>query len=239
MEEKRSKLDILTTPLVKENPSLVLLLGTCPSLATTTSVVNAVGMGLSTTFVLAFSNMAISMIRKIVPDKVRIPCYIVVIACFSTIVGMILEAFFPSIYDALGVFIALIVVNCIVLGRAEMFASKNGVVDSALDGIGNGLGFTLALLLMGTFREFIGAGSFAGFRLLPASMPTISILTASAGGFFAYGCAIALINFVTRGKAIKRREFGCGGCPMSGSCAGNCETANEGPNGSEGAGVDQ
>lgn len=237
MEEKRSKLSILLRPLIKENPSLVLLLGTCPTLATTTSVINGVSMGLATTFVLAFSNMCISMIRKIVPDKVRIPCYIVVIACFSTIVGMILEAYFPDIYSALGVFIALIVVNCIVLGRAEMFASKNNMFDSFLDGTGNGLGFTLALFLMGTFRELIGAGSFAGMRILPEGMPTISIMTAAPGGFFAFGCAIAFVNVITRGKAIKRRDFGCAGCPMIGSCGGGCSTSDN-SNQPKGAGVE-
>jgi electron transport complex protein RnfE len=234
MEQKQSKLSILTRPLIAENPSLVLLLGTCPTLATTTSVINGMSMGLATTFVLACSNMAISLIRKIVPEKVRIPCYIVVIACFSTIVGMILEAFFPAIYSALGVFIALIVVNCIVLGRAEMFASKNGIVDSFLDGTGNGLGFTLALTLIGSFRELLGSGSLFGLRLIPASIPAIPIFTMAPGGFFAFGCAIAFVSFITRGKAPVRRDFGCGGCPMLGSCSGGCSENND----AKGAGVE-
>lgn len=235
MEAKQSKLSILTRPLIAQNPSLVLLLGACPTLATTTSAINGISMGLATTFVLACSNVGISLIRKIVPEKVRIPCYIVVIACFSTIVGMLLEAFFPAIYSALGVFIALIVVNCIVLGRAEMFASKNGIFDSFLDGTGNGLGFTLALFLIGSFRELLGSGSLFGMRLIPASMPSISIMTMAPGGFFAFGCAIAFVSFITRGKAPIRRDFGCSGCPMLSSCSG--KSCTEENNNGEGAGA--
>ena len=151
--EKKSKLAILTNGIIKENPTLVLLLGTCPFLATSSSLINALGMGLSATAVLICSNIVISMLRKVIPDKVRIPCYIVVIAGFVTLVQFVLQAYAPDINKALGVFIPLIVVNCIILGRAEAFANKNTVVDSALDGIGMGLGFTLALAAMGAIRE--------------------------------------------------------------------------------------
>jgi len=157
--EKKSKLSILTNGIIKENPTLVLLLGTCPFLATSSSLINALGMGLSATAVLICSNIVISMLRKVIPDKVRIPCYIVVIAGFVTLVQFVLQAYAPAINKALGVFIPLIVVNCIILGRAEAFANKNTVVDSALDGIGMGLGFTLALACMGAIREFFGTAA--------------------------------------------------------------------------------
>ena len=157
-----NKLGILTKGIIKENPVLVLLLGTCPTLAVTTSAINGLGMGVSTMAVLVCANIVISLLKKIIPDTVRIPCYIVVIAGFVTIVQLMLKAFVPALDAALGLFIPLIVVNCIILGRAEMFASKNGVIDSALDGIGMGLGFTLALGLMGMIREFLGAGTAFG-----------------------------------------------------------------------------
>jgi electron transport complex protein RnfE len=162
---KNSKLAIFLKGLIIENPVLVLVLGTCPTLAQTGSVINALSMGLAATVVLICSNVVISALRKIIPDTVRIPCYIVVIAGFVTVVSMIMQAYLPELFDMMGVFLALIVVNCIILGRAEMFARKNGVIDSALDGAGMGLGFLLALLAMATVREVIGAGSFAGFEL--------------------------------------------------------------------------
>ena len=165
MENKVSKLAILTKGIIKENPVLVLLLGTCPTLATTSSALNGLGMGVSAMAVLICSNIVISLLAKIIPDKVRIPCYIVVIAGFVTVVQFVLQAFVPSLYDSLGLFIPLIVVNCIILGRAEMFASKNNALDSALDGIGMGLGFTLALGIMGAIREIIGAGTIFGIAL--------------------------------------------------------------------------
>ena len=184
------KSSIFLKGLIKENPVLVLILGTCPTLATTTSVISAVAMGLAATAVLFCSNMAISALRNIIPDKVRIPCYIVVIAGFVSVVQMLMQAYLPDLYDMLGVYLALIVVNCIILGRAEMFARKNGVIDSALDGLGMGLGFTIALLLMATFREVIGNGTFAGIAIPGLSEFNIPILTASPGGFFAFGCII-------------------------------------------------
>ena len=160
-----NKLSIMLKGLIKENPVFVLVLGTCPTLAVTDSVSRALGMGLSAAAVLICSNIVISALRNIIPDKVRIPSYIVVIAGFVTVIQMLLHAYLPSLYEALGTYLALIVVNCIILGRAEMFASKHNVVDSALDGLGMGLGFTLALFMMGTVREVIGGGSFFGYEI--------------------------------------------------------------------------
>ncbi len=217
-----SKMSIVTKGLIKENPVLVLLLGTCPALAVTSQGVNGIGMGLATTLVLLGANIFISLLKNIIPDKVRIPCYIVVIAGFVTVVQMLVEAFFQDLNASLGIFLPLIVVNCIVLGRAEMFASKNNVVDSALDAIGMGLGFTLALFIMATIREFFGSATIlAGTPLVidfSSVMPTISVFTAAPGGFFVFGCLIALVNKLTNGKAIKKKEFGCEGCPNSKSC---------------------
>ena len=217
MEKKASKLAILTKGIIKENPNLVLLLGTCPTLATTSSAMNGAGMGVSAMAVLICSNIVISLLAKIIPDKVRIPCYIVVIAGFVTVVQFVLQAFVPTLYDSLGLFIPLIVVNCIILGRAEMFASKNGVVDSALDGIGMGIGFTLSLTVMGAVRELIGAGTIFGFALPWMSEHPMMIIALAPGGFFIYACAIAAINFFTKGKGVKG-SFGCQGCAMASIC---------------------
>ena len=162
---KNSKLSILLKGLIKENPVLVLVLGTCPTLAVTTSIISAIAMGISATLVLIGSNVVISLLRNIIPDKVRIPSYIVIIAGFVTVVQMLLQAYLPSLYEMLGVYLALIVVNCIILGRAEMYANKNNVGDSCLDAIGMGLGFTLALLAMAFIREVFGNGTFAGLEL--------------------------------------------------------------------------
>ncbi len=207
-----NKLSNLTRGLIKENPVLVLLLGTCPTLAVSTQSQNAIGMGLAATVVLMCSNIAIAALRKIIPDKVRIPAYIVVIAGFVTVVQMVVKAYAPALDKALGIYLPLIVVNCIILGRAEMFASKNGVIDSALDGIGMGLGFTLALLLMATIRETTGAGTWMGIRLVSEEARTISIMGLAPGGFFVFGSLIALVNKITKGKAIKKKEFGCAAC---------------------------
>lgn len=217
MEKKVSKLAILTKGIIKENPNLVLLLGTCPTLATTSSALNGAGMGVSAMAVLICSNIVISLLAKIIPDKVRIPCYIVVIAGFVTVVQFVLQAFVPSLYDSLGLFIPLIVVNCIILGRAEMFASKNNVVDSALDGIGMGIGFTLSLTVMGAVRELIGAGAIFGVALPWMSEHPMMIIALAPGGFFIYACAIAAINFFTKGKGVKG-SFGCQGCAMASIC---------------------
>ena len=179
----KEKLKILTNGLMKENPSLRLVLGTCPTLAVTTLAVNGLGMGLAATFVLVCSNVVISALRRVIPDKVRLPAYITIIATFVTVLQMLVKAYLPSLDTALGIFLPLIVVNCIILGRAEMFASKNGVIASALDGIGMGLGFTLALVLMGTVREVLGAGTLFGVQVIPAS--PLFILYVSKNNFAA------------------------------------------------------
>ncbi len=220
MEKKVSKLSILTKGIIKENPVLVLLLGTCPTLATTSSAINGIGMGVSAMVVLICSNIVISLIRKIVPDNVRIPCYIVVIAGFVTVVQMMLQAFVPSLYASLGLFIPLIVVNCIILGRAEMFASKNNPIDSALDGIGMGLGFTLALGCMGAIREFLGGGTLFGIEILTNHVPGMGIFNLAPGGFFTFAILVALVNYITKGKALKKKDFGCDGCAMAAMCGG-------------------
>ena len=213
------KLAILLRGIIAENPVLILILGTCPTLATTTSVISALSMGLAATAVLICSNVVISALRKVIPDVVRIPCYIVIIATFVTVVQLLLEAFLPSIYDMLGVYLALIVVNCIILGRAEMFARKNSVVDSALDGLGMGIGFLVALVLMATVREVLGAGSFAGFEIGFLQSFKISILTAAPGGVLVYGILIAVMNKLTEKKGgVKKKEFSCSGCPSAHLC---------------------
>ncbi len=217
---------ILITGLLKENPVFVLILGTCPTLAMSNSVTNAVGMGLAATAVLLCSNAVISLLRKVIPDSVRIPCYIVVIAGFVTLVEMFIHAFLPELYESLGVFLALITVNCIILGRAEMFAGKNTVGKSILDGIGMGIGFTIALFAMATVREVFGAGTFAGIEIPFMIDHKIEILVKAPGGLLVYGLLIALVNVITKGKAIKKREFNCAGCPSAGVCNGGCK-ANE------------
>lgn len=225
---KNSKASIFLNGIIKENPVLVLLLGTCPTLATTGSVVSAFAMGVAATAVLFCSNMVISALRKAIPDKVRIPCYIVVIAGFVTIVQMLMEAYLPDLYNMLGIYLALIVVNCIILGRAEMFARKNNVFDSALDGLGMGIGFTLALVLMASFREVLGAGSWAGNEIAFLKNYTIPILTVAPGGFFTFGIMIALMNKLTSGKAPVRKSFSCEGCPNAASCGkASCDEVKE------------
>ena len=189
-----------TKGLFKENPTLVLLLGMCPSLATTTSVTNAIGMGLSATAVLICSNVVISLLRKLIPSKVRIAAYIVIIATFVTIVEMLLKAFLPELAESLGVFIPLIVVNCIILARAEAFASKNNVFQSFLDGAGMGLGFTIALTIISTFREILGAGTWMNFRVMPAAYEPALLFILPAGGFLSLGIILGVINLIKGGK---------------------------------------
>ena len=213
-----SRLKILTNGIIRENPILVLVLGTCPFLAVTTQASNAIGMGAAVTFVLLCSNVLISMLRKVISEKVRIPCYIVVIASFVTLVQMIVQAFLPALNDALGIYLPLIVVNCIILGRAEMFASKNGVVDSALDGLGMGIGFMITLTVMGTIREILGSGTWMsgldglfpflpeGFaiQVLPESIDPFTIMTSAPGGFFVFGVMMAAVTWLTTGpKKVK------------------------------------
>ena len=191
MNEKPSKWKVFTAGIIRENPVLRLVLGCCSALAVTTTVSGAVGMGLAMTFVLVCSNIVISALRKVIPAKVHLPCYIVIIATFVTIVQMVLQAYVPALYKSLGVFLALIVVNCIILGRAEMFACKNNVVDSALDGIGMGIGYTLTVVLMASIREILGSGTWLGFQVLPESMAKMSIMTQAPGAFFCYGVLMA------------------------------------------------
>ena len=210
---KNNKLAVFLKGLIAENPVLVLILGTCPTLAQTGSVINALSMGIAATIVLICSNVVISALRKIIPDTVRIPCYIVIIATFVTVVQMVMNAYLPKLYDMMGVYLALIVVNCIILGRAEMFARKNGVVDSALDGAGMGLGFLIALVAMATVREVLGAGSFAGFEIPFLSDYKIPIFAQAPGGFLVYGILIAIVNKIGPKKGEgKRKSFSCEGC---------------------------
>ncbi len=189
-----SKLNLITKGFVKDNPTFMLLLGMCPTLATTTSAINGMSMGLATTFVLILSNIAISAIAGLIPDKVRIPSYIVVIATFVTLLQFVMQAYVPDIYETLGLFIPLIVVNCIVLGRAEAFANKNTVVDSALDGIGVGLGFTLSLTVLGMVREALGAGSVFGWSFLPDGTDGVLIFVLAPGAFMALAYLLVLFR---------------------------------------------
>ena len=191
----------LMNGLVKENPTFVLMLGMCPTLAVTTSAINGIGMGLSTTAVLIMSNMMISMLRKIIPDSVRMPAFIVIVASFVTIVDFLMEGFVPSLYDSLGLYIPLIVVNCIILGRAESYASKNPVIPSIFDGIGMGLGFTVGLTSIGIVRELIGSGKIFNMQILPDSYEPFTIFILAPGAFFVLACLVALQNKVKNNLA--------------------------------------
>ena len=228
--------------LIKENPTFVLMLGMCPTLAVTTSAINGLGMGLSTTVVLVLSNMLISMLRKVIPDSVRMPAFIVVVASFVTIVQFLLEGFVPSLYAALGLYIPLIVVNCIILGRAESYASKHPVLPSIFDGIGMGLGFTVGLTAIGIVREIIGAGQIFGFQLLPladaatgkAGYTPITIFILAPGAFMVLAGLTALQNKVKNNAAKKGKKVteaascGEGGCASCGGCSGKVfPTGNE------------
>ncbi|MBP3462522.1 MAG: electron transport complex subunit E [Tyzzerella sp.] len=218
-------LERLYNGLIKENPTFVLMLGMCPTLAVTTSAINGLGMGLTTTVVLVMSNMLISMLRKIIPDSVRMPAFIVVVASFVTIVQFLLEGFIPSLYDSLGLYIPLIVVNCIILGRAESYASKNPVLPSIFDGIGMGLGFTVGLTSIGIVREILGAGQAFGKQIMPASYEPITIFILAPGAFFVLAGLVAIQNKVKlsaakRGKKVEEKS-GCGeGCGNCTNCGG-------------------
>ena len=219
----------LKNGIITENPIFVQVLAMCPTLAVTTSAENALGMGLASTVVLIFSNMMISAIRKFVPDKIRIPTYIVVIASFVTIVDMLMHGYVPALYKSLGIFIPLIVVNCVILGRAEAYASKNPVIPSIFDAIGMGLGFTVALFLIGAFREVIGAGQILGMQVMPASYKPASIMILAPGAFFTLGGLVTFLNYRKIKKAKKNNEQviemqagGCGSC--SGCGNGGCST---------------
>ena len=218
MKKNKGLLFEFTKGIVKENPVLCLILGTCPTLAVTTSAVNALGMGAAATLVLLCSNVVISLLRRVIPDGVRIPAYITLIAGFVTVVQMLVKAFAPAVDASLGIFLPLIVVNCIILGRAEMFASKNRVLPSALDALGMGVGFTAAMLLMGMIRELFGTGCLFGVTVLPASVFTpILIFIFPAGGFFVFGLLIALANKLQGGKS-KGRDLSCEACPLASAC---------------------
>lgn len=216
--------------VVKENPTFVLMLGMCPTLAVTTSATNGVGMGLSTTAVLVMSNMLISMLRKIIPDSVRMPAFIVVVASFVTIVDFLLEGFIPSLYDSLGLYIPLIVVNCIILGRAESYASKNPVLPSIFDGIGMGLGFTIGLTCIGIVRELLGSGKIFNMQVLPDSYEPLTIFILAPGAFFVLAGLVALQNKLKNKAAKKGKKEaalssgcteGCSSCANQAVCGGH------------------
>lgn len=225
---ENKKFTVFLRGIIQENPVLVLLLGTCPTLATTKSMFQAVSMGLAATVVLMCSNLVISLLRKVIPDTVRIPCYIVIIATFVTAVSMLLEAYVGPVYDILGRWLSLITVNCIVLGRAEMYARKNKPLNSLIDGLGMGLGFLAALLVMATIREVLGAGTLlSGMTELGIEAVKIPViydlrlpfLTDAAGGFLVYGILIAVMAKLTEKRGgLKRKDFSCEGCPMAKIC---------------------
>lgn len=219
---KNNNASILFRGILKENPVFVLVLGTCPTLAVTTNVVGAFGMGIAALAVLLCSNILVSLLRRIIPDSVRIPCYIVIIAGFVTMVEMLVHAYFPDLYEMLGVYLALITVNCIILGRAEMFAGKNNALRSALDGIGMGLGFTLALVAMATIREVLGNASFAGVAIPFLEPYKMNVLVKAPGGMLVYGLLIALVYAITHGKAPVKKSFSCQSCPNAESCHAAC-----------------
>ena len=225
---KNNNMSLLIKGILLENPVFVLVLGTCPTLAVTTTLIGAVGMGLAATAVLICSNAVISLLRKVIPDSARIPCYIVIIAGFVTVVQLIIHAYLPTLYDMLGVYLALITVNCIILGRAEMFAGKNGVGASVLDGIGMGLGFTLALIAIALIREVFGGGTFFGLTVPFLSNYKIEFLTKAPGGFMVYGFMIAVVYKLTHGKAPYKKEFSCEGCPSAAFCSkSQCQAKEE------------
>ena len=209
-QNKPSKWKIFTAGIIRENPVLRLVLGCCSALAITTTVSGALGMGLSMTFVLVCSNIVISALRKAIPDKVHLPCYIVIIAAFVTVVQMVLQAYVPDLYESLGVFLALIVVNCIILGRAEMFACKHTVVESALDGLGMGLGYILTMLCMSSIREILGNGSWLGIQIIPESVDRMGIMNQAPGGFFVFGCLMALCIFIEKKTTHPIERKSCG-----------------------------
>ncbi|WP_044973638.1 electron transport complex subunit E [Ruminococcus sp. HUN007] len=213
-----SSLEEFKKGILRENPTLVGLLGMCPTLAVTTTAANGIGMGLATTFVLICSNLVISLMKNIIPKSVKLPCYIVIIAGFVTLVEMLTKGYVPGLYKSLGTFLSLITVNCIILGRAEVFASKNKVLPSVMDGLGMGLGFTCSLTLMASIREILGAGTWFGLKLPVLNAMTFFILP--AGGFFVLGCIIAFVNKVTRKKPPV--NAGCSGCALNRECS-SCE----------------
>ena len=206
MSEKKNLGKVLFNGIIPENPTFRLVLGTCPTLAVTTSALNGLGMGAAATFVLVCSNVVVSLLRNFIPDKVRIPAFIVIICTFVTMVQLLMQAFIPSLYDALGIFIPLIVVNCIILARAEAFASKNTPVSSAVDGLGMGIGFTLALMLMGSIRELIGNGSVFGINVLGTSYQPMLLIVLASGGFLTFGLMLGLFNLIVKKLETKKKH---------------------------------
>ncbi len=216
--------------LIKENPTFVLMLGMCPTLAVTTSAINGAGMGLTTTAVLIMSNFMISLLRKAIPEKVRMPAFIVIVASFVTIVQMVLKAYFFSLNEALGIYIPLIVVNCIILGRAEAYASKNTPLLSICDGIGMGLGFTAGLTIIGMFREILGAGQIFGITILPQAFPRFTIFVMAPGAFFVLAALTAIQNAVKmkkKGAKTLSETENCASCSLSCGCSGFCPEKNK------------
>ncbi|MEF9972497.1 MAG: electron transport complex subunit E [Clostridia bacterium] len=195
-KDKNGLSSVFMNGIINENPTFRLVLGTCPTLAVTTSAINGIGMGLAATFVLIGSNAVISLLRNFIPDKVRIPCFVVVICTFVTMVQMLMQAFVPALYASLGMFIPLIVVNCIILARAEAFASKNSVLPSIIDGAGMGIGFTLAITLMGCFRELIGSGTIMGLQVMSAGYQPMLLIIMASGGFLTFGLTLGLFNLI-------------------------------------------
>jgi Na+-translocating ferredoxin:NAD+ oxidoreductase subunit E len=230
----KKKMQILVNGIFKENPVLMLVLGCCSCLAISVTVAGSLGMGVALTFVLICSNMVISALRKIIPDKIRIPCYIVVVATFVTLVEMVVHAYVPSLYNSLGIFLPLIVVNCIVLGRAEMFANKNSVSDSFFDGLGMGIGYTMVLTAMAIVRELVGSGSLLGVQIIPEEY-TIRIISQTPGGFFMFGFMMAMLvlGLSKQGKKFNPEMGGCcgeEGCDGCGSADGCADKEKEGTN---------
>ena len=224
---KNSNMSVFLKGILLENPVFVLVLGTCPTLATTTSVIGAFSMGIAAMVVLICSNAVISLIRKVIPETVRIPCYIVIISGFVTIVKLFIQAYLPDIFSLLGVYLDLITVNCIILGRAEMFAGKNSVGKSVLDGAGMGIGFTVALLSISVIREVLGAGTFAGMEIPFIIVHRIEFFAKAPGGLMVYGIMIGVVTLITKGKAPLKKEFSCAGCPSAGVCNTACKLTKE------------
>lgn len=219
-------LERLYNGLIKENPTFVLMLGMCPTLAVTTNAKNGLGMGLATTAVLIMSNLLISLLRKVIPNGVRVPVYIIIIASFVTIVEMLMHAYVTALYESLGIFIPLIVVNCIILGRAETYASKHGPILSIFDGLGIGLGFTIGLTLIGIVRELLGAGTLFGYKVTPENFEPVSIFVLAPGAFFVLSILCALMNKINPKGADKRKKH-------KGGCSGNCEECGAKKGGNE------
>lgn len=223
MSKKSNYIKTFSNGIIKENPVLRLVLGTCPTLAVTTAAINGIGMGLAATFVLVCSGAVVSLLRNIIPSKVRIPSYITIIAGFVSIVQMLVKAYLPDIDSALGIYLPLIVVNCIILARAEMFAAKNPVLPSILDGLGMGIGFTATLTLMGMIRELIGAGTIFGISVTAGVIEPMLVIILPPGGFFVFGILVAASNALAakqgKPKVEKLGCSDCGGCPMAGNCA--------------------